>query len=89
MFVHLRAADRTGRPRLTLADTTALLLLVVFSMVNICALVLRRDDVGHDHFHAPVVMPVLGIATCLLLLIQQEAGIWLRAGILLAVGVVL
>ncbi len=88
MFVHLRVADRTGRPRLTLADTTALLL-VVFSMVNICALVLRRDDGGHDHFHAPVVMPVLGIATCLLLLIQQEAGIWLRAGILLAVGVVL
>jgi len=73
----------------TLADTTVLLLLVVFSLVNICALLLRHDDVGHDYFHAPVIFPVLGALTSLLLLTQQEAAIWLRAGILLVVGIVL
>jgi len=73
----------------TLADTTVLLLLVVFSLVNICALLLRHDDVGHHYFHAPVIFPVLGALTSLLLLTQQEAAIWLRAGILLVVGIVL
>ena len=34
-----------GRPR-DLADTTVLLLLVVFAMVNVCVLVLRRDRVA-------------------------------------------
>jgi hypothetical protein len=52
-------------------------------------LVLRRDRVEHDHFTAPAVVPVLAIASCLLLLWQQEAGTWLRAAIMLAVGVVL
>jgi hypothetical protein len=33
------------------------------------------------------VIPVLAIASCVLLLWQQEAGVWLRAGILLVVGV--
>ena len=47
-----------------LADTTVLLLLVAFTMVNISVLVLRKDKVDHDHFHAPVIAPVLaGIAS--------------------------
>jgi APA family basic amino acid/polyamine antiporter len=33
----------------TLADTTAILLLMVFVVVNIAVLVLRRDPVDHDH----------------------------------------
>ncbi len=73
----------------TLADTTVLLLLIVFTLVNICALLLRHDDVGHDYFRAPVVFPVLGALSSLLLLTQQEAAIWLRAGVLLVVGLVL
>jgi len=73
----------------TLADTTVLLLLIVFTLVNICALLLRNDQVDHDYFRAPVVFPVLGALSSLLLLTQQEAAIWLRAGILLVVGIVL
>jgi len=73
----------------TLADTTVLLLLIVFTLVNICALLLRNDQVDHDYFRAPVVFPVLGALSSLLLLTQQEAAIWLRAGILMAVGLVL
>ena len=44
----------------SLADTTVLLLLFVFTIVNIAVLVLRREDVEHEHFRAPSVFPVLG-----------------------------
>ncbi len=43
----------------SLADTTVLLLLFVFTIVNIAVLALRRDSVDHQHFHAPSVFPVL------------------------------
>ena len=44
----------------SLADTTVILLLGVFVIVNITVLVLRRDRVEHEHFTAPTVVPVLG-----------------------------
>jgi len=34
-------------------------------------------------------VPVLGVASCVLLLTQQTARVWLFAAVLLAVGVVL
>ena len=46
----------------TLADTTVLLLLFVFVCVNTAVLVLRKDKVDHDHFRAPSILPVLGVA---------------------------
>ena len=73
----------------TLASTVVLLLLFVFLSTNTAALVLRRDRVEAEHFRAPTVLPVLGIASCLLLLWQQEARTWGFAGVLLAVGLVL
>ncbi|GAB2614712.1 APC family permease [Kribbella endophytica] len=72
-----------------LASTLVLLLLVVFTSVNLAVLVLRREPVGDDHFRAPTVIPVLGIASCLLLFTQIEAGVWLRGGILIAAGLIL
>ena len=73
----------------TLANTVVLLLLFVFLSTNTAVLVLRRDPVGSGHFRAPTVLPVLGVASCLLLLWQQEARVWGLAGLLLAVGAVL
>jgi basic amino acid/polyamine antiporter, APA family len=70
-----------------LANQTVVLLLLVFIVVNVAVLVLRRDRVDHDHFRTPVVIPVIGIVVTIALLTQQEAEIFLRAGILLAVGV--
>lgn len=75
-----------------LGGTTALLLLCVFTIVNVAVLVLRKDRVEHKHFRTPTVVPVLGAVTCAFL-----AGPWTGrdpvqygiAGILLAVGVVL
>jgi basic amino acid/polyamine antiporter, APA family len=37
----------------TLADTTVMLLLVVFTCVNVAVLALRGDRLGHEHFRAP------------------------------------
>lgn len=73
----------------TLAETVVLLLLFVFIATNVAVLVLRRDAVDHDHFRVWTAVPVLGVASCLLLLTQQTAKVWLFAAILLAVGVVL
>ena len=75
-----------------LGGTTALLLLCVFTVVNIAVLVLRKDTVSHQHFRTPTVLPVLGAVTCAFL-----AGPWTGramvqynvAGVLIAIGVVL
>ncbi|MEW2359956.1 amino acid permease [Spirillospora sp. NPDC029432] len=75
-----------------LADTTVLLLLCVFALVNVCVLVLRRERVGHEHFRAPTWMPVLGALSCALLAMPitgREGAVYLRAAVLIAVGLVL
>jgi len=73
----------------TLAETVVLLLLFVFISTNLAVLVLRRDKVEHSHFRVWSFVPVLGIASCVLLLTQQSAKVWLYGAILLAVGLVL
>ncbi len=77
-----------------LGGTTSLLLLAVFTVVNIAVLVLRRDHVDGPHFTAPTVFPILGALLCAFM-----TGPWARdeeqrkqyevAAWLLAVGVVL
>jgi amino acid transporter len=76
-----------------LSGTTALLLLAVFTIVNVCVLILRRDP-HSGHFRAPTVVPVLGAICCAYLL-----GPWARleadmiqykiAAGLLGIGIVL
>ena len=73
----------------TLADTTVLLLLCAFTIVNIAVLVLRRDEVDHDHFRAPTIAPILGAIVCVVLIVDNEGEIFLRAGLLLLLGAVL
>jgi len=76
----------------TLADTTVLLLLFVFVCVNTAVLVLRREPVEHEHFRAPTWVPVLGVITCVALIIQKafdDTVTFAYAGGLLAIGVVL
>jgi amino acid transporter len=77
-----------------LAGTTGLLLLVVFTIVNVACLVLRRDKVTKPGFKAPTVVPFVGAVTCAFL-----TGPWARdpenyvqyeiAAYLLGLGVVL
>ncbi|PXY32613.1 APC family permease [Prauserella muralis] len=75
-----------------LGGTTALLLLVVFSVVNIAVLVLRREKVEHRHFRAPTVIPALAAVFCLYLaspLSGRPARDYVVAVILLGVGFLL
>ncbi|MDQ8732721.1 APC family permease [Bradyrhizobium sp. LHD-71] len=75
-----------------LGGTTALLLLCVFTVVNVAVLVLRKDRVEHAHFRTPTFLPILGALSCAFL-----AGPWTGramiqyrvAGVLIAVGIVL
>lgn len=69
-----------------LADTTVLLLLGVFIAVNVSALRLRGDRVGHSHFEVPHALPVLGIVACLVVMTQIEGETWLRAAALVCLG---
>ena len=73
----------------TLADTTVLLLLFVFISTNVSCLVLKRDEVAHEHFRVPVVVPVLAIIASVVLLTQQSLEIWLLGGAFVVVGTVL
>lgn len=49
----------------------------------------RRDRVEHRHFRVSAFVPVLEIASCVLLLTQQVGRAWLYGRGLLLVGVVL
>ncbi|WP_084481758.1 APC family permease [Nocardia grenadensis] len=75
-----------------LGGTTALLLLAVFTIVNIAVLVLRRDRVAHEHFRTPTALPVLGAACCAYLatpFTDRNPQQYAIAGVLLLIGVVL
>ncbi|HEX5859613.1 MAG TPA: APC family permease [Microbacterium sp.] len=70
-----------------LADTTVLLLLLVFTAVNVAVLVLRRDPVAHRHFRTPTAIPVIGAAVSVGLMTTKEPAVFARAGALLLVGI--
>lgn len=76
-----------------LGGTTALLLLGVFTVVNIAAIVLRRDHSREapEYFHAPKILPYLGAITCAYLLgpWAQDPIEYKIAVVLIALGVVL
>ena len=75
-----------------LGGTTALLLLIVFTVVNVAVLVLRRDHVDADHLRTQTVLPVVGALACGFLATPwagRPAEQYRVAGILLAIGVVL
>ncbi len=74
-----------------LGGTTALLLLVVFTVVNIATIVLRRRPVDREHFRAPQVLPYIGALTCAFLVgpWAQDPIEYQIAGGLIAIGLVL
>ncbi|MGH8904968.1 MAG: APC family permease [Egibacteraceae bacterium] len=78
----------TGSLR-TLAETTVMLLVLVYAAVNASALALRRRPVDVPHFRAPTIMPVLGLLSCLLVLTQQTAATVIRTLLLLVAGLAL
>ena len=76
----------------TLGGTTALLLLCVFAVVNVAVLVLRAQTVGHAHYRAPTLFPVLGAVSCIWLASPwsgRDPAQYRVAGVLLLVGLAL
>ncbi|MDN5896827.1 MAG: APC family permease [Nocardioides sp.] len=96
IYVVLASGSTAGANTISLlGGTTALLLLAVFTVVNIALIVLRnKDTVAHNHFRAPRVTPYIGAITCAYLV-----GPWARtddqmeqyeiAALLLGLGVLL
>jgi APA family basic amino acid/polyamine antiporter len=75
-----------------LGGTTSLLLLCVFTVVNIAVLVLRRDEVQHKHFKAPTAIPAIGAVACAYLaspLSGRSGDDYRVAGVLLVIGIAL
>ena len=75
-----------------LGGTTSLLLLGVFTIVNIVVLVLRRDPKAEDHFVTPSVLPVIGALACFFLVLPlsgRPLEHYRIGGGLLALGVFL
>jgi amino acid transporter len=69
-----------------LADTTVLLLLIVFASVNASVLVLRKETVTQPHFRSPTVMPVIGMVVSVAVMTTKDAETFARAGVLLLIG---
>lgn len=92
--VRAGASEQGASDVALLGGTTSLLLLVVFAVVNLALVVLRRKPVEHRHFRTSLPVAVLGMVTCAFL-----AGPWARsaeqqaqypiAGVLVGIGVVL
>ena len=74
-----------------LGGTTALLLLCVFTVVNVAVLVLRRRPIDRAHFQSPTVLPYLGVATCAFLVgpWAQDPIEYQIAGVMIGLGIVL
>ncbi|MEI9902246.1 MAG: APC family permease [Hyphomicrobium sp.] len=75
-----------------LGGTTALLLLCVFTVVNVAVLVLRKDKVDHKHFRTPTAVAVLGAVCCGFLVgpwTGRDPEQYLIAAVLIGLGIVL
>lgn len=76
-----------------LAETTVLLLLLVFSLVNIAVLVLRKEPVEHAHYKTPTWAAALGAIAALLLASPlnrvRDPEVYVMAASLVGIGAVL
>lgn len=94
LVTYVRLGDSESPVIPALGGTTALLLLAVFAVVNVCVLVLRRDPTPEGAYRTPTFLPVVGAVACAFLV-----GPWARtseqyiqyeiAGALLAIGLVM
>jgi len=75
-----------------LGGTTSLLLLAVFAVVNAAVLILRHDEVEHEHFRTSAWVALLGVVACVYLvtpLSGRPAAEYEVAAGLLALGLIL
>jgi amino acid transporter len=89
VYVASRAEDEIV---LNLSSVTSLLLLCVFTVVNIACLVLRRDTAHRSRFRSPGITPAIAAVLCAFLVgpwVDRPVLIYQIAGGLMLVGIVL
>lgn len=69
-----------------LAQTTSLLIILIFFLVHLSLLQIKRKKIPHVGIAFPWIFPVLGAALCLLILTQFPKEVWLRSSLLLAIA---
>ena len=92
LLIYVGRSSNAGSQLSLLGGTTALLLLAVFTVVNICCLVLRKDPAEHKHFRAPTALPIIGAVCCAYLVgpwTGRATGQYTIAGLLIGIGIVL
>jgi amino acid transporter len=75
-----------------LSSVTSLLLLCVFTVVNVACLILRRDQSAQSRFRSPGYTPALAAILCAFLVgpwADRDALIYQIAGVLMLIGVAL
>jgi APA family basic amino acid/polyamine antiporter len=75
-----------------LSSVTSLLLLCVFTVVNVACLILRRDREHESRFRSPGITPAVGAILCAFLVgpwTDRDGLIYQIAGILMLIGVAL
>ena len=89
-FVLAAALALSGGTRV-LAQTTSLLLLLVFTLLHVALLVVKRRERGHPHdgFVTPFWTPILGALLCGAMTLQYPTEVYLRAAAVLAGALVL
>ncbi|MCW2747408.1 MAG: amino acid permease [Nocardioidaceae bacterium] len=86
------SSDPEGEVVALLGGTTSLLLLAVFTIVNISVLVLRKDRVDHPHFKTRTGVAVTGAIACAYLVLPfagRDSGEYKIAGWLLVIGIIM
>jgi APA family basic amino acid/polyamine antiporter len=70
-----------------LAQTTSLLILIVFFMVHVSLIRVKRKGYEHTGIQFPIIFPILGIALSVVTAFQfQDYEIWLRSLLLIGAG---
>lgn len=73
-----------------LAQTTSLLIIVVFLMVHLSLIQIKsRLNIPHDGIQFPILFPILGALSCLVILSQFPAAAYLRSLLVVGIGVFL
>jgi APA family basic amino acid/polyamine antiporter len=90
--VNFRGVSESVKANVVLTCIELSGLLIVFAVVNVAVLVLRKETVEHQHFRAPTIVPVLGAVSCAYLASPLSGRPWEDyriAGYLLLAGLVL
>lgn len=71
----------------SLAKSTSVMLLSVFTVVNIALVILKRREKFEGTFEVPTFVPIMGAGVCLLLLANAKAAELMTAGLIISVSI--